>query len=114
MAGPPGVRVPPRRLNRRAATAACLAEQHPAHFVAFDLLQHGTDLTARPYTEHRAALEALLVDHRLGPPWTLCPTTTDLSTARKWLSWSVVGIEGGDEAALACWYARISDPAEWL
>ncbi|WP_346094325.1 ATP-dependent DNA ligase [Streptomyces olivaceiscleroticus] len=84
-----------RRLNRRAATAARLAEQHPAHFVAFDLLhQADADLTARPYAERRAALEALFTDHQLGAPWTLCPMTTDEATAREWLSWSAVGIEG--------------------
>ncbi|WP_051862852.1 hypothetical protein [Streptomyces ochraceiscleroticus] len=44
-----------RRLNRRAATAARLAEQHPVHFVAFDLLHQDVDLTARPYAERRAA-----------------------------------------------------------
>ncbi|MEV0604671.1 ATP-dependent DNA ligase [Streptomyces sp. NPDC050315] len=84
-----------RRLNRCPATAARLAEQHPAHFVAFDLLhQASADLTVRPYAERRAALEALFADHHLGPPWTLCPMTTDVDIAREWLSWSAVGIEG--------------------
>ncbi|WP_223733396.1 ATP-dependent DNA ligase [Streptomyces purpurogeneiscleroticus] len=78
-----------RRLNRRPATAARLAEQHPAHFVAQDV-----DLTARTYVERRAALEALFAEYGLGPPWTLCPMTTDEATARQWLSWSAVGIEG--------------------
>ncbi|MFI9029908.1 ATP-dependent DNA ligase [Streptomyces sp. NPDC053560] len=83
-----------RRLNRRPATAARLAEQHPAHFVAFDLLHYGVDLTSHPYALRRAALETLFADHRLGAPWTLCPMTTDEATAREWLSWSAAGIEG--------------------
>ncbi|GAA0451755.1 hypothetical protein [Streptomyces olivaceiscleroticus] len=85
-----------RRLNRRAATAARLAEQHPARFVAFDLLHQAgdADLTACPYAERRAALEARFVEYGLGPPWTLCPMITDEATAGEWLWWSVVGIEG--------------------
>ncbi|WP_199896917.1 ATP-dependent DNA ligase [Streptomyces niger] len=83
-----------RRLNRRAATVARLAEQYPAHFVAFDLLHQDVDLTGRPYVERRAALEALFAEYGLGAPWTLCPMTTDEERAREWLSWSVVGIEG--------------------
>ncbi|RLV64210.1 ATP-dependint DNA ligase [Streptomyces sp. CBMAI 2042] len=85
------------RLNRTAAGAARMAAQWPAHYVAFDLLRlNGTDpdLTAKPYAARRAALEQLFTDHALPPPWTLCPSTTDPSTAAEWLEWSAVGMEG--------------------
>ncbi|MER6639629.1 ATP-dependent DNA ligase [Streptomyces microflavus] len=85
------------RLNRTAAGAAGMAAQWPAHYVAFDLLRlNGTDpdLAAQPYTARRAALEELFTDQALAPPWTLCPSTTDPTTAAEWLEWSAVGMEG--------------------
>ncbi|MFE5861689.1 hypothetical protein ACFQ77_14200 [Streptomyces virginiae] len=50
----------------------------------------------RPYVERRALLENLFCEHALSAPWTLCPQTTDLATAREWLeSWTdVSGVEG--------------------
>ncbi|MEW2260909.1 hypothetical protein [Streptomyces sp. NPDC047869] len=73
-----------------------LAEQWPAHFVAFDLLRiSGTDTTRWPYRRRRAALQALFADHRLTAPWTLRPSTTDPATVPEWLtSWTAVGLEG--------------------
>ncbi len=60
---------------RSAADARRLAGTTPVTFVAFDLLRrHGTDLTARPYTERRAALEGWLADQ---PGWTLSPAFDD-------------------------------------
>ncbi|WP_405510590.1 ATP-dependent DNA ligase (plasmid) [Streptomyces cyaneofuscatus] len=85
------------RLNRTAAGAARIAAQWPAHYVAFDLLRlNGTysDLTVKPYVARRAAREQLFTDRGLPPPWTLCPSTTDPSTAAEWLDWSAVGMEG--------------------
>ncbi|MEU6422289.1 ATP-dependent DNA ligase [Streptomyces spiralis] len=88
-------------LQRRAAssgrTAARLAQETPAHFVAFDVLQaDGNELLQRPYVERRERLEALFAEHELTAPWTLCPETTDVALARDWLtSWTEVpGIEG--------------------
>ncbi|GHE71750.1 hypothetical protein GCM10018785_45000 [Streptomyces longispororuber] len=76
-----------QRLHRRGAGAARLAEQHPAHFVAFDLLRlAGTDTTAWPYWRRRAALEDLFAEHQLTAPWALCPSTTDAATVREWLT----------------------------
>ncbi|WP_327118196.1 non-homologous end-joining DNA ligase [Streptomyces sp. NBC_01341] len=47
--------------------AARMAESVPAHLVLFDVVfLDGTSLTARPYAERRAALEALRLD---GPHW---------------------------------------------
>ncbi|MFF8431095.1 ATP-dependent DNA ligase [Streptomyces sp. NPDC016566] len=84
------------RLQRRGVGAARLAEQWPAHFVAFDLLRlSGADTTRWAYRRRRAALEALFADHRLTAPWVLCPSTTDPATVREWLtSWTAVGLEG--------------------
>jgi ATP-dependent DNA ligase len=82
------------RLTRGPGGGARLAEQWPAHFVVFDLLRLGTDLTSRPYAARRAALEKLFADHALPAPWTLCPSTTDPGTAAGWLEWSQVGMEG--------------------
>jgi ATP-dependent DNA ligase len=83
------------RLNRRPGTVARLAATAPANLVVFDLLHDGDrPLLDRPYAERRAALEELFTYRRLGPPWTLCPATTDEATAREWLDWSTVGMEG--------------------
>ncbi|THA77212.1 ATP-dependent DNA ligase [Streptomyces sp. A0642] len=84
------------RLNRTASAATRLAAQWPVHFVAFDLLHHGVDgdLTGRPYSRRRAALESLFAEYELAAPWALCPSTTDPALAEDWLSWSAVGMEG--------------------
>ncbi|MFF9854144.1 ATP-dependent DNA ligase [Streptomyces litmocidini] len=88
-------------LQRRAVsggrTAARLAQEMPAHFIAFDVLQiDGLELLHVPYDERRAHPEQLFADHRLSAPWTLCPEMTDLATAMEWLtSWTQVpGVEG--------------------
>ncbi|MFE1413437.1 ATP-dependent DNA ligase [Streptomyces sp. NPDC058746] len=86
-----------RRAAARARSAPALAARTPAYFVAFDVLQlDGQELLQRPYSDRRARLEALLADHALTAPWTLCPMTTDVATAREWLeSWTdVSGVEG--------------------
>jgi ATP-dependent DNA ligase len=88
-------------LQRRAVsggrTAARLAREMPAHFIVFDLLQlGGQELLHVPYGERRARLERLFSDRGLSAPWTLCPETDDVATAREWLtSWTrVPGVEG--------------------
>ncbi|MER6521832.1 ATP-dependent DNA ligase [Streptomyces sp. NPDC001553] len=86
-----------RRAAVRGRNAPTLAARWPAYFVAFDVLQAGGEETVdRPYVERRALLEELFADHGLTAPWTLCPMTTDLATAREWLeSWTdVSGVEG--------------------
>ncbi|MFF4845272.1 ATP-dependent DNA ligase [Streptomyces collinus] len=84
------------RLQHRGTGALRLAEQWPAHFVAFDLLRlSGTDTTGLTYRRRRAALEALFTDRQLTAPWVLCPSTTDPATVREWLTnWTAVGLEG--------------------
>lgn len=54
------------------------------------------ELLTRPYSERRALLEDLFTTRALTAPWTLCPMTTDLATARERLeSWTdVSGVEG--------------------
>ncbi|MET7608822.1 ATP-dependent DNA ligase [Streptomyces avermitilis] len=83
------------RLQRRGAGAAHLAAEWPAHFVAYDLLRlAGTNTTAWPYRQRRAALEDLFTEHKLTTPWALCPSTTEADTVNEWLSWTAVGLEG--------------------
>ncbi|MFF9768537.1 hypothetical protein ACF1GT_18310 [Streptomyces sp. NPDC014636] len=67
-------------LQRRAVsggrTAARLAAEAPAHFIAFDVLQiDGQELLHVPYGERRARLERLFADHGLSAPWTRRPAT---------------------------------------
>ncbi|MCM3300497.1 hypothetical protein M4D73_20090 [Streptomyces pseudogriseolus] len=83
-----------QRLARRGAAAAQAAREWPAHFVAFDLLHRGNDLTGWPYARRRAALEELFAERGLTAPFTLCPSTTDPALAREWLSWAAAGVEG--------------------
>lgn len=86
-----------RRAAARSRGAAALAPGLPAHFVAFDVLQQdGTELLTLPYRERRRRLEVLFAARALAAPWTLCPMTTDVTTAREWLeSWTdVPGLEG--------------------
>ncbi|WP_331767834.1 hypothetical protein [Embleya sp. NBC_00896] len=84
-----------KRMNRTRAGASKLAWESPANFVAFDLIPRDRDLTALPYTERRSALEALFAEYGLGPPWVLCPSTTDRALAERWMrEWAPAGIEG--------------------
>ncbi|MEV5296230.1 ATP-dependent DNA ligase [Streptomyces sp. NPDC053741] len=87
-------------LQRRATAgrnAPALAAEMPAHFIAFDVLQSdGQELLEEPFARRREVLEEQFAGHRLGPPWTLCPSTTDPATAGEWLhEWTdVPGVEG--------------------
>jgi ATP-dependent DNA ligase len=80
------------RAGRRVAAEAA---QHPAHFVAFDVLRgsKGQELLDRPLPERRRRLQRLLAS--ADPQLTLCPQTSDETVARSWLQdWSPSGIEG--------------------
>jgi ATP-dependent DNA ligase len=83
-----------QRLARRGTAAAQAAREWPAHFVAFDLIHRGDDVTGWPYERRRAALEALFAERGLTAPWVLCPSTTDPAVAREWLSWTAAGVAG--------------------
>jgi len=83
------------RLNSTKSAAARQAANHPAHYVAFDLIRlEAQDIHMLPYADRRAALERLFADRRLGGHWTLSPSTTDQSLVDEWLTWSAAGIEG--------------------
>ena len=89
---------------RHGAAAVEASAAWPSHFVAFDVLRlAGTETTAWPYRRRRTALEDLFAERRLSAPWALCPSTTDPDTARDWLSWTAVGMEG------VC-FKRLEDP----
>jgi ATP-dependent DNA ligase len=84
-----------RRMNRRAGAVAREIAEAPAHFVVFDLLGFGRDLTTLPYQQRRRRLEEMFSELKLGPPWTLCPITLDRAQAEEWITqWAVAGIEG--------------------
>ncbi len=69
------------RLHPAASRVAMLAEQTPAHYVAFDLLALDDEtLLDRPLDERRTALEQLVAD-----PITLTPLTDDPEEAGPWL-----------------------------
>lgn len=83
-----------RRMVSRPAVAAKLAREHPASYVAFDVLTLGEqDLRPHPWRDRRAALEDLASTWR--PPLQLSPYTDDYDTALEWLvDYRVAGVEG--------------------
>lgn len=86
-----------RRTADRGRAAGKLAVALPAYFIAFDILQQdGIELLHHPYRRRRLRLEALFTERRLSVPWTLCPMTTDLVKAERWLEsrTEIPGIEG--------------------
>ncbi len=81
-----------QRIHPAASRVQRLASETPAVYVAFDLLARDADsLLALPFSERRAALQALLAD---GPfaaaPVQLMESTGDMQRAERWL----VGAEG--------------------
>jgi ATP-dependent DNA ligase len=82
------------RIHPAASRVRLLAEQTPAHFVAFDLLALGdTGYMERPFTERRAALKAALSAAK--SPVHLTPTTTDKALAAQWFSqFEGAGLDG--------------------
>jgi ATP-dependent DNA ligase len=83
------------RLHPAASRVELLAGEHPAVFVAFDLLRAGDeDLVGAPFAERRARLSALLGSSGAGAV-RLTPQTDDPSVARAWLgSGARPGIDG--------------------
>ncbi|GAB1331644.1 ATP-dependent DNA ligase [Streptomyces sennicomposti] len=68
------------------ARARRLAEDLPAHFVAWDVLlhpEHG-DVRARLYDDRRALLVDLLQEYGVQPPLQLVPMTDDPTVAMTW------------------------------
>ena len=83
-----------QRIHPAASRVKLLAEQTPAHFVAFDLLAlDDADYTERPFAERRAALERAL--DGVASPIHLTPTTTDKAVATRWFSqFEGAGLDG--------------------
>ena len=83
-----------RRLVTPPAKAAGLRREHPASYVAFDLLAHdGTDLRRQPWGARRRRLEA--VTKGWMPPLHLCPATSDVDEALTWFEeLRPMGVEG--------------------
>jgi ATP-dependent DNA ligase len=83
-----------QRIHPAASRVALLAEQTPAHFVAFDLLAlDDTDLCGQPFAERRAALERALAQAR--SPVHLTPATTDRDLAGRWFrQFEGAGLDG--------------------
>jgi ATP-dependent DNA ligase len=82
------------RIHPAASRVALLAEQTPAHFMAFDLLALGSEnYMERPFSERRALLTKVLAGAH--SPVHLTLATTDRSVARGWFSqFEGAGLDG--------------------
>lgn len=82
------------RLHPAESRVNLLAAETPALLVAFDLLaDRGEDLRARPFSERRARLEALVPG--LDGRWRLTPSTTDIDVAARWFDeFEAAGCDG--------------------
>jgi ATP-dependent DNA ligase len=90
------------RLHPAASRAERLAAEHPATFIAFDLLAEGSEvLLDLPQRARRERLERLLA--HASEALSLTPATTDVSTANGWLRASstsaIDGVVAKDAAA---------------
>ena len=83
-----------QRIHPAASRVTLLAEQTPAHIVAFDLLAlDDLDYTGRPFEDRRAALAGALAT--AGPPVHLTPATTDHALAQEWFrQFEGAGLDG--------------------
>lgn len=83
-----------QRIHPAVSRVNLLAEQTPAHFVAFDLLAlEDVDYTDRPFAERRRALEDAL--GATASPVHLTPATTDRSLASEWFEqFEGAGLDG--------------------
>jgi len=83
-----------QRIHPADSRVQKLALETPASFIAFDLLALGDeDLTGRPQSQRRTALEGALKGAQ--PPVYLTPATQDPATAREWFSvFEGAGLDG--------------------
>jgi ATP-dependent DNA ligase len=97
------------------ATADQLARETPAHLIAFDILHSGgTDLTGRPLSERRQALEGLFTEIPGTCPLALGLHTDDETTGREWFSTlAAVGVEGIVAKPTTSTY-RPGDRSHWV
>lgn len=86
-----------QRIHPAASRVQRLATEHPAIFVAFDLLlaERGAPLLEQPFRERRLRLESFAARY-LGPASSAhaSPQTTDLDTAEHWLTSERTGLDG--------------------
>jgi len=82
------------RLHPAQSRIDRLAVESPAVFVAFDCLLSapGRPLLARPFTERRTRLEAVLAEKHRG--LALTPATRNVRTARRWLERRQLALDG--------------------
>lgn len=83
-----------RRLITSASTLPAHIREHPASYVAFDVLTvAGNDIRALPFGDRRALLEELAAAWT--PPLNLSPITRDRAQAAEWFTGlAKAGIEG--------------------
>jgi ATP-dependent DNA ligase len=84
------------RLHPAATRIAHLAREHPATFVAFDLLadSRGRSLLSKAFAKRRAALEAFFDKVGENRSLVLSSATRDAKRARDWLLATDDGLEG--------------------
>ena len=94
-----------QRIHPAASRVELLARETPAMFVAFDLLElDGRPIADLPFSERRAALEALVGP--LGHPIHMTRITTDVDLARRWFTeFEGAGLDGVVAKPLAAAYA---------
>lgn len=82
------------RIHPAESRVELLAEQTPAHVVAFDLLALGDDdLTGEPFAERRAHLERVMAN--VAPPLHLTPATASSDEAAGWFArFEGAGLDG--------------------
>ena len=88
------------RIHPAKSRVAKLAVEHPASFVAFDLLvdARGRSLVDEPLTERRAALEAFMAssagEDAAGSRILLSPSTASMTTVKRWFRSVGGGLDG--------------------
>ncbi len=84
------------RLHPAASRVAKMSHEHPARFVAFDLLADadGRSLLGRPFNQRRRALELFFDCRPHQARLVLSRATTSLGTAKGWLERAGRGLDG--------------------
>jgi ATP-dependent DNA ligase len=84
------------RLHPAASRVQRLAREHPAHFVAFDMLadETGASLLDRPFGARRLALEAFFDRIGHNATFVLSDATRSRVTAQRWLKRLGHGLDG--------------------
>ena len=84
------------RIHPAASRVRKLAQEHPAVFIAFDLLvpPDGQPLFKRPLEERRPSLEQFARSAFGDPHFRLSPATRDLRVARRWFTAAGSDLDG--------------------